>query len=304
MATPGSDARSVNRIGLVVHPDRRLDRALETMRAWGAEHGTEVVQVPIDGQQRVVAELGDVASCDLLLALGGDGTTLAALHAAAPAGVPVLGVACGSLGALTATSAEALDQALRDIATGNWRPRILPGIAVATDGAEPEVALNDLVVIRKGAGQIGIAIHVDDELYVRFAGDGVVLATPLGSSAYTMAAGGPIVAPGADAILVTPLAPHGGCAPPLVVDTHSRVTISVEPGHSGARIELDGQIRDGQPRILTTTWRREYATLVTFGDAEPRLAGLRRRRIVLDSPRMLARDERAVQFQPATTPAP
>lgn len=284
---------AINRIGVVVHPHRRLDRALESLRAWTAAHGADVVQIPIDGQTRVVAPAGDAASCDLVVALGGDGTTLAALHAAAPHGLPVLGIACGSLGALTATSADATEEALGKIASGDWHRRKLPGIGVSADGGEPRVAINDLVVGRKGANQVVIGIHVDGELYVRFAGDGMVLSTPLGSSAYTMAAGGPMLAAGTEAVVVTPVAAHGGSAPSLVVAATSTVTVEIEGGFGGARIELDGQITELEPRALTTSWRADYATLVRFDGAESAFAGLRRRRILMDSPRVVAREERA-----------
>jgi NAD+ kinase len=283
----------MDRIGLVVHPRRDLGRALDTVGDWAAAQGAEVFQVRIDGQERVVADAGDAATADLIIALGGDGTALAALHAAAPHDVPVLGVACGSLGALTATTADELDEALDAVAAGRWERRTLPGLSVTGEGAPPLVAINDLVVIRRGASQIVVGIRVDDELYVRFAGDGIVVATPLGSSAYTMAAGGPIVAPESRGYAVTPLAPHGGCCPPLVVGDTAVVTLEIAPGHGGSRIELDGQIRELQPHRLEVTWRSEYASLVMLGDQEPLLAGLRRRRILMDSPRLLARDDRA-----------
>ncbi|MES1194169.1 MAG: NAD(+)/NADH kinase [Solirubrobacterales bacterium] len=287
-------ATRINRIGVVVHPHRRLDRALERLHAWTEAHGADVVQIPIGGQERVVAPAGDVASCDLVVALGGDGTTLAALHAAAPERLPVLGIACGSLGALTATSADATEEALTKIAAGAWHRRVLPGVAVSADGSEPHVAINDFVVVRRGANQVVIGVHVDGELYARFAGDGVVLSTPLGSSAYTMAAGGPLLAAGAEAIVVTPVAAHGGSTPPLVVGAASTVTIEIEGGFGGARIEFDGQIKDKlAPEVLTTSWCADYATLVRFDGAESAFAGLRRRRILMDSPRVLAREERA-----------
>jgi NAD+ kinase len=286
-------AGPINRIGVVVHPHRALDRALESLRAWTTAHGAEVVQVPINRQERVVAPAGEAASCDLIAALGGDGTTLAALHAAAPHRLPVLGIACGSLGALTATSADATEEALTKIATGAWHRRVLPGIGVSADGGEPHHAINDLVVGRRGANQVVIGVHVDGELYARFAGDGVVLSTPLGSSAYTMAAGGPMLAAGTEAIVVTPVAAHGGSTPPLVVGTTSTVTIEIEGGFGGARIETDGQLIELEPRVLTTSWCADYATLVRFDGAETLFAGLRRRRILMDSPRLLARDERA-----------
>jgi NAD+ kinase len=283
----------IDRIGVVVHPHRRLERALESLRAWTAAHGGEVVQVRVRGQDRVVAPAGEAAACNLIVALGGDGTTLAALHAAAPHRLPVLGIACGSLGALTATSAEATEEALTKIAAGAWHRRVLPGVGVAADGSAPHVAINDLVVVRKGANQVVIGVHVDGELFVRFAGDGVVLSTPLGSSAYTMAAGGPMLAAGTEAVVVTPVAAHGGSTPPLVVGATSTVTIEIEGGFGGARIEFDGQVKELEPRVLETSWVADYATLVRFDGAESALAGLRRRRVLMDSPRVLARDARA-----------
>jgi NAD+ kinase len=301
--TSSADGR-IQRIGVVVHPDRKLERALATLASWTAARGAEVVQIPIDGQTREVAPYGEAADCDVIAALGGDGTTLAALHAAAPHDRPVLGVACGSLGALTATTAADLEAALARLEAGDWEPRPLPGVGVGVDGHDPHFAINDLVVVRKGANQVVIGAYVDDELYARFAGDGVVMATPLGSSAYTMAAGGPILAPGTEAMVLTPVAPHGGSTPPLVVGAHRAVRIVVEGGHGGARIEFDGQIKDFEPHEITTTWCPAYATLVRFAGAESALAGLRRRRIITDSPRVLARDERAHTASLAPEPEP
>jgi NAD+ kinase len=283
----------IGRIGLVVHPNRPLVGALGGIRGWADEHGAELVQVPVRGQDRVVAEPGDAASCNVVVSVGGDGTTLAALHAAAPEGKPVLGVACGSLGALTATSAGDVHDALDRLVAGDWERRDLPGVGVGVDGKDPHIAINDLVVVRRGANQVTIGIYVDDELYVRFAGDGVIMATPLGSSAYTIAAGGPILAAGTEAIVVTPVAAHGGSTPPIVVGARSTVRVAVEGGFGGARIEFDGQIKDFEPHSITTTWVPAYATLVRFDGAESALSGLRRRAIITDSPRVLARDARA-----------
>jgi NAD+ kinase len=285
-------ALKLDRLGLVVHPRREIETALDHARAWADANGAEVVQIPVSGQERVVADAGEVASCDLVLAVGGDGTALHALHAAASVNRPVLGVACGSLGALTATAAEHLREALDEVAGGRWSPRRLPGLQVA-DGTGSRVAINDMVVVRRGPSQVLIEIHVDGQLYIRYAGDGLVVATPVGSSAYTLAAGGPILAERSDGIVLTPLAPHGGCCPPLVVGTASNVRLVIEPGYAGARLEFDGQVEDEQPTELDVTRVEDYATLVGLGEAEPLLAGLRRRRILIDSPRVLARDDRA-----------
>ena len=249
------------------------------------------------GQDRRVAEPGDPATCDVIVALGGDGTTLAALRAGAAAGKPVLGVACGSLGALTAVTAERPASARSTAsppATG--RRACCPRSWSTPAAPRAMTGVNDLVVVRDGAGQVSAEVEVDGELFIRFAGDGLVVATQLGSSAYTLAAGGPVLAPGGSELVFTPLAPHGGCCPPLVAGSESRLTIELDPGHGGARIELDGQIQDRvephSPRTLDVTLRPGHATLVALGGEESLLAGLRRRRVIIDSPRMLARDDR------------
>jgi NAD+ kinase len=290
--------KEFDRIGLVVHPRRELGRALATVREWATRQGAEVVQVHPPGHEQEVAPPGDAADCDLVIALGGDGTTLAALRAAAPAGRPVFGVACGSLGALTAVTADDIDDALDRVSTGEWTPRHLPALVVEREDGE-WTALNDLVLVRDGAGQVMVEVTVDGELFARLAGDGVVAATPLGSTAYTLAAGGPMLAPGAPGMVVTPLAPHGGVAPPLVVGPDSRVEIVFDTGNGGARAELDGQVAaELAPRQSFRVALRldpECATLVSLGEEESLIGGLRRRRILMDSPRVLARDDRLAQ---------
>jgi NAD+ kinase len=291
-------ASQIGRLGLVVHPQRAIADALETITRWSEARGVDVAQVPSVGQDRDVAKPGKVADCDAIVALGGDGTTLAALRAAAPAGLPVLGVACGSLGALTATTADELEEALDRLAAGDWTARDLPALAL---GDELLAAVNDLVVVRDGASQVAAEVYVDGELFVRFAGDGFVVATPLGSSAYTLAAGGPVIAPESSGMVFTPLSPHGGHCPSLVCGPESRIVVELDPGHGGARIELDGQIRDHvprrSPRTLEIALRAAHATLVVLGGEESLLAGLRRRRVIMDSPRMLARDDREAAAQ-------
>jgi NAD+ kinase len=94
--------------------------------------------------------------------------------------------------------------------------------------------------------------------------------------------------------VLTPLAPHGGTVPPLVVARGSEVTLAVEPGYYGARMEIDGHVAELSGMRLSLSWRRDYATLVAFDGAESFFAGLRRRGILADSPRMLARAKRGL----------
>ena len=156
-------------------------------------------------------------------------------------------------------------------------------------------ALNDLVLVRAAAGQVMFEIEVDGERFIRLAGDGVVAATPLGSSAYTLAAGGPLLAGGAIGLVRTPLSPHGGVCPPLVTGPDSRVTVRSTPAtvarassstarcrgaRAAHRLALELRIEQRSPRSSS------------LGEEESPIAGLRRRRILMDSPRVLARDDR------------
>jgi NAD+ kinase len=282
------------RIALVVHPTRDVDRALATLTRWAGERGVDVVQLADQGaRQREFAAPGTLQDGDLVIALGGDGTVLAALRAAAATSAPVLGIACGSLGALSAVTAEQLAGALERVWAGEWTPRSLPALAIGAVGAPEDWAANDWVVVRRGAGQVVAEVAVDDELYVRVAGDGLVVATALGSSAYSMAAGGPLLAAGTAAFLCTPLAMHGGSAPPLVVPADAAVTVEVHPGYAGFDVEIDGQRRAVEGQSFRLTLHPDKLTLVTFGPSGRGLAGLRKRRLIADSPRVLARDARA-----------
>jgi NAD+ kinase len=284
------------RVALVVHPTRAIDAPLATAERWAGQHGMEVVQIPaVGGGTREVARRGELESGDLVVALGGDGTVLAALRAAAPLDSPVLGVACGSLGALTAVHADRLEEALERVHRGDWTARRLPALAVSPADAPDEWSVNDFTIVRHAAGQVIVDVSVDDELYVRLAGDGLVVATPLGSSAYSMAAGGPLLAPGTEAVVCTPVAMHGGNAPPLVVPGTSIVRVEVHPSFAGFDVELDGHTYPIQALDYRISVHRDKVTLVSFGELGLGISALRGRRLITDSPRVLARDDRAAR---------
>jgi NAD+ kinase len=230
---------------------------------------------------------------DLVVAVGGDGTVLTALHAASPTRTPVLGVAFGSLGALSTVSEAELRASLDRIQGGEWWPRRLAAIAVHTADRRLAYAINDLVLVRRGGTQLIVEVTVGDDLYARVAGDGVVVATPLGSSAYSMAAGGPLLVEGAGGLVCTPLAMHGGCAPPLVLPPDAALELSVDSGHGGYELEVDGHHVDSAARRFAVSVKEDYATLVGLGEADSGLPRLRRRGLITDSPRVLARDARA-----------
>ena len=281
------------RVALVVHPTRDVRRALDAVVRWTAERGVPLVQLAVDRDGgRSLASGGTLEPGDLVLALGGDGTVLSALRAAAPRDAPVLGIACGSLGALSAVKAEEVAGALDRVWAGDWTPRSLPALADDDGSGRAEWAANDFVVVRRGAGQVVAELSIDDELYARVAGDGLIVATALGSSAYSMAAGGPVLAAGTPAFVCTPLAMHGGSAPPLVVPADATATVVVQPGYAGFDVEIDGHDHDLRGPRFALSLHMDKLTLVTFGPAGRGLTGLRKRLLVIDSPRVLARDER------------
>ncbi|HJS95451.1 MAG TPA: NAD(+)/NADH kinase [Solirubrobacteraceae bacterium] len=296
MATSSADAQSeagpLRRIGLVVHPSRSVDRPLGLVREWSQERGVELTQVPAAYSQRRVAGEADPGEADLIVSIGGDGTTLAALRSAATADRPVLGIACGSLGALATVAVPDVTRSLERFSRGEWQPRHFPALAVSRSDGEPLFALNDVAVVRAGGGQVRVSAHVDGSLYARIAGDGAIVSTPIGSSGYTISAGGPLLAGGLEGFVFTPLPKHGGFAPPVVIPAKSVLELEVGAGFGGARLEVDGQVAAEQAHSLAIRWREAVATMVSFSDQETLSAGLRRRRIIVDSPRVAADVER------------
>jgi NAD+ kinase len=287
------------RVALVVHPKRPIAESLAVLERWASQRGVDVVQIhtlaPID---RDLAPRGEAEPGDLIVALGGDGTVLSALRAAAPVAAPVLGVACGSLGVLTAVPAPDLADALERVYAGDWAPHHLPALAIHPANGLDEWAVNDFVAVRHGAGQLVASVFVDDELYVRIAGDGVIVATALGSSGYSMAAGGPLLARDTGAFVFTPLAMHGGSAPPVVVSASSTIRVELYPSFAGFDIEIDGHNQDADDLAYTITLQEDKLSLVAFDGASNRLRRLRERQLIRDSPRLLARDDRNVRAQP------
>jgi NAD+ kinase len=281
--------RPPTRIGLVVHPSRTVDEPLRLLRAWAEEHGTDLVQIPAAYNQRRVAEPGDADESDLIVSIGGDGTTLAALRMGAVADKPVLGIACGSLGALANVSVADVTEALERFARGDWRPRPFPALSARPDGrsGEPLFALNDISVVRASGGQVRVSAVLDGTLYGRMAGDGAVVSTPLGSSGYAISAGGPLLAPGLDGFVLTPLPKHGGFCPPLVAGPESVLELELGSSFGSTRVEIDGQVAEERVSSLTIVLRPDVAVMVSYSDQEPLLSGLRRRGIITDSPRLI-----------------
>jgi NAD+ kinase len=241
-------AHDVRTVALVLRPERELDEALQQIRAWAAATGVTLVgtagdpRLPEDVVRR--PEVSLAAGCDLILALGGDGTMLGALRVGAPHGVPVLGVNLGRLGYLTEVDATHLDAALSVLAKGEYTIEARTGLSLAArDDVGAQVAYNDVVLTRvPGRGQAALALRIDGELLVRYASDGVITATPQGSTAYAFAAGGPLVSPRAQGMVVMPDAPHGLFNRAVVLAEGELLGIEILPTSAPVSIERDGQL--------------------------------------------------------------
>lgn len=178
------------------------------------------------------------AEVDLVVAVGGDGTLLRAASVVYPREVPILGVNAGGLGFLAACDGAAIADALAEVAAGQFRverrARLLArGTSVAGS------ALNDLVVVGPDAERFTeLEVDIDGERAVAVEGDGLIVSTPTGSTAYALAAGGPVLAPGVPGLLLVPLAPHRLGARPVVVPEGAEVVIRAR---CPARALLDGE---------------------------------------------------------------
>lgn len=180
---------------------------------------------------------------DILIALGGDGTMLTAARIVGQHGTPILGVNLGKLGFLAEVSVDELHDSIDDILKGNYVAEERMALeATANKDKRPYTALND-VVVDKGASSraMDLETYVNNDYLVTYAADGIIITTPTGSTAYSLAAGGPIVAPQADVITVNPIAPHTLTARPIVIPADSVIRVIVKASSKQVHITTDGQ---------------------------------------------------------------
>jgi NAD+ kinase len=276
----------IARVGVVAKA--RLQEAtphLVNVEKWLGERDVEAVfetataaLMPADPRRRVADRQPLVGEVGLVLVLGGDGTLLSMADCIGRAGlaIPVLGVNFGSLGFLTEVTLPELYPALQAALEGHAHVEerlMLRATTLRPSATTSEIALND-VVINKGARSrlIDLSVSVGDGLVTRVRADGLIIATPTGSTAYNLAAGGPIVQPNVDAIVLTPIAPHTLTNRPIVIPSSS--TVRVTPmlgerdevfvtfdGQAGFELHAGDQIsicRAGQPMRLIRPATRSY----------------------------------------------
>jgi NAD+ kinase len=234
-------------IGLILHPTRDPGPAAETIVAWARARATDVLVRHEDAHRcpagvQAVGEEELATRAQALLSIGGDGTMLGALRLVVGRDVPVLGVNLGKLGFLIEVEPDELDGALDRLERGDFT--IEPHSALLVEGPDLEMAgFNEMAITRiPGEGIVHAQLRVGGQRIGRMRGDGVVIATPMGSTAYSYASGGPVVSPGLDAVVVTPTASMFGISRPLVVSTAEPIHLSLLPDSGAAALEIDGAL--------------------------------------------------------------
>jgi NAD+ kinase len=180
----------------------------------------------------------------MLVALGGDGTMLAAARAVGRRGTPILGVNLGKLGFLAELAPEELDRAVDDILANRYvvDERLVIEARIARDPSRVIHAINDIVLDKSRSPRvIDIETHIDGAFAVTYRGDGVIMSTPTGSTAYALSNGGPIVTPGSEVIGITPIAPHTLSGRPLIVPASSAIRVVAHAESDELLLSADGQ---------------------------------------------------------------
>jgi NAD+ kinase len=240
------------RVAIVSKPQREeLARLLPELIEWLRQHSYEPVLDLEGGQYTSDAPSVDRAELPswkpgLVIVLGGDGTLLAAARIFAGSGTPILSVNLGFLGFLTEVRLADLYSTLESWCTGchNIDARVMLHAALWREGEIHSTyeALNDVVVTKGDIARMGeFAVELDGKSVARFRADGVIVSTPTGSTAYTLAANGPILTPDVDAMVVTPICPHLLTLRPIVVRGDANLTVRVEGIPNQALLTVDGQ---------------------------------------------------------------
>jgi NAD+ kinase len=277
--SPQPESRNIGdaleRVALVAHHEHGSTKEIAIQAAlWCEQRGIEVWMPPDDAEAVGVAHLADdrpVGDSHLVLSIGGDGTMLRSVRLLDGAPVPVLGVNVGSLGYLTEVEPERLTDALERFEAGphvgEWWLDERMMLMVEINGAPVGRALNEAVIEKGLSGHtIRLLARIDGEPFTHYAADGLIVATPTGSTAYSLSARGPIVSPRHRAILLTPVSPHMLFDRSLVLDPSEVVEVEVS-GHRSAQVSIDGQpagrLEDGG--VVRCTPAVETASFVRLG---------------------------------------
>lgn len=262
-------------VALVAHHERGTARSHAIRAAAWCAANEQSFWLPQDDASALdLAEHADdrsVAEADVVLSLGGDGTMLRSVRLLDGAAVPVLGVNLGSLGYLTEIEPDELESSLNSFfdasGSGDWHLDQRMMLDVSVNGTHAGRALNEAVIEKSQSGHtVRLLARIDGEPFTHYAADGLIVATPTGSTAYSLSARGPIVSPRHRAVLLTPVSPHMLFDRSLVLDPSEVVEIEVS-GHRRAELAIDGQpvatLDDGD--VVRCVPSADKASFIRFG---------------------------------------
>jgi NAD+ kinase len=250
MASP--QAESQKTAAIISRPNRpQVAQIIPSLLAWLADHGYKVI-IDLETSQYangpLVVPRAQMAShpLDLMIVLGGDGTLLSAARVTAAVDVPLLGVNLGSLGFLTEVPLQSLYPMLEAIghgrATVEHRSLMQVELLREDQVRGSYLVFNDAVVNKTALARLNTYdLHIDKTFVSSYRADGIIVATPTGSTAYSLSAGGPVLMPTVKAFVVTPVAPHSLTHRPLVVPDSVEIEILLRSGEELAYLSLDGQ---------------------------------------------------------------
>lgn len=265
----------MKRIGVIAH--RGYDGIAEILEVLARE--APRLGLEVEAEQHLVdegapfASLGDRHGLDGMISLGGDGTLLRAARYLDDVDVPILGVNLGRLGFLTSCRAKEFPRQLPRFAKGQFeadRRMTLEATSIGGEDAPPVRmrAVNDVVLHKGGFARVlRLHVSVNGEDIGGLAADGIVVSTPTGSTAYSLSAGGPVVAPTVESILVTPVAPHTMAVRPLLLPPDAEIVLRPEDAPPEVLVTVDGQVGTtlGTGHALVVRRSPHPVTLVRFG---------------------------------------
>jgi NAD+ kinase len=238
----------ISTVGLVLHPERDCTGAMEMIVKWARSREATVLGLIGEADRidefAVEVEAPQLAArSDLVVSLGGDGTMLRAMRMVRGCQAPVLGVNVGRLGFLAEIDVPELAAALTAIDGHRFTVEARAGVRAVFNGQDT-TAFNDIALARiPGRGtSAAVDLRVEGHRFVRYAADAVVVATPTGSTAYSFSAGGPIVSPSAEGLLVTPVAPHSAFNRALFLSSGENLALDLLPSSAEVAVEADGRV--------------------------------------------------------------
>jgi len=239
----------MERVGLIVNFRKaRGGKFLQILTDWFAKRNIKVVMPQSSGEDNLPCpEMKFTEEVDLIITLGGDGTLLGTARSLARTGIPILGVNLGHLGFLTDLEMADLFPCLERLLRGDYiiEKRMMLSAEVRRERASVAnfYALNDVVITKGPLSRIiRLETYVGDEYLATYRADGIIVASPTGSTAYSLSAGGPIVRPDLGVLIVTPICPHTLYARPFILADHELIRIVLKSESPDVMVTIDGQI--------------------------------------------------------------